>query len=95
MDVTLPDTLEVAEALIAKLMPTALEMVASVIDEPGTSLESYGRLLAVAEQESPLLMLAMTRCAAGMATVADMASADVRSLIDIDLSVPEPIETGD
>lgn len=67
-------------AVIGRLMPTALDMIATVVADPGASLESYDALTAVAEQESPLLLLAILRAAAGLAHVLEMTPADVRAL---------------
>lgn len=74
------------ETEIGRLMPTALDMIASVVDQPGTSLDVYDGLIAVAEAESPLLLLAVIRAGAGMAAIAEMTARDVRSLA----KVPDP-----
>lgn len=76
----MPSTLQATQVAIGALMPTALEMVASIVADPGTSLEGYDALVAVAEQESPLLLLAVLRVAAGLATVAEMDSDQVLAL---------------
>lgn len=73
-------TLQDLESEIIRLMPTALDIVADVVDQPGTSMESYDAILAVAEANPPLLFLAVVRCAAGFAHTADLAGKDVRAL---------------
>ncbi len=73
-------TLQATEAEIARLMPTALDIVAAIVDEPATSWDTYAGTLEVAEQNSPLLLLAMARAAAGMASIAELTSDQVRAL---------------
>jgi len=77
------------EAEIGRLMPTALDMIASVVDNPGTSLEVYDGLLAVAEAESPLLLLAIVRAGAGLAHIADLDGRGLRALAKANIP-PEP-----
>ena len=91
----LPDSIEVAEALIGKLMPTALDMIAATVDSPGTSLEAYDATLAVAETQSPLLFLALIRCAAGLATIGDLTGDHIRALADADDSTDRPTHNVD
>lgn len=85
-DPTGDSTLRSIERLIGTLMPTALDMIATIVDEPAGNLDSYNRLLTVAEAESPVLLLAVLRTAAGLAAIAEMSGADVRSLADVSVT---------
>lgn len=64
---------------IGRLLPTALDMIATVVEDPGGTLENYDRLLTVAEAESPLLLLAVLRAAAGFAAVMEATPEDIRA----------------
>lgn len=68
------------ETHLSLLMPTALDMIATVVDTPASDLDTYDRLLQVAEANSPALVLAILRCAAGLAAVSDMSGDQVRAL---------------
>lgn len=70
------------EAEIALLMPVALDMIATTVEDPATSLETYDALLTVAENNPPLLFLAILRVAAGLAAVCEMTPEQIRSLDD-------------
>lgn len=73
------------EGTVAEVMPVALDMIATVVEDPATSWERYAALLEVAEQTPPQLMLALTRIAAGLAVIAEMSPAQVRALGEVDL----------
>lgn len=68
------------EAEIGLLMPIALDMIATVVESPGTSVETYDATLTVAEQNPPLLFLAILRAAAGLAAISELTGDDIRSL---------------
>lgn len=68
------------EAHISLLMPTALDMIATIVETPGSDLDTYDQLLQVVEAHPPALMLAILRCAAGLAAVSDMSGDQVRAL---------------
>jgi len=68
------------ESELVRLMPTALDMVATVVDAPASDLDTYDGLLTVAEANSPLLLLAVIRVAAGMTVIAEMSGEQVRAL---------------
>lgn len=85
-DPTGDSTLRSVERLIGTLMPTALEMIASVVDAPTSTLDDYERLTVIAETQSPVLILALVRTAAGLAAISDMTGNDVRSLADVKAS---------
>lgn len=68
------------EAHISELMPTALDMIGTIVDTPGSDINTYDRLLSVAEMNPPVLVLAILRCAAGLAAVSDMTGDQVRAL---------------
>lgn len=71
-------TLRQIEHLIGTLMTTAMDMIATVVEDPSSSLENYERLMSVVEAESPVLLLAVLRAAAGLAYVADMSPQEIR-----------------
>lgn len=77
-----PPSLRDVEAEIGLLMPVALDMVATVVESPGTSMEAYDALLTVAEENPPLLFLAVLRVAAGLAAICEMTAEQIRSLED-------------
>lgn len=83
-EVTGESALRATEHLIGTLMPTALDMIASVVEDPTSSLDNYDRLLTVAEVNSPVLLLAVLRCAAGLAAIGEVTAADIRALMDAD-----------
>lgn len=72
------------EVQISQLMPTALDMIADVVDQPAMELADYEAITAVVETQSPLLFLALLRCAAGMAAVAGMTGDQTRALAPSD-----------
>jgi hypothetical protein len=86
-DASPPTTVEAVQRMIADLMPVALDLVATVVDEPTPSWDSYSGMLEVAEQESPLLLLAVLRSAAGLAAILDMTGEQIRALGKVD---PQP-----
>lgn len=68
------------EASISLVMPTALDVIATVVEAPAGDLTTYDRLLGVAEANPPTLFLALVRCAAGLAAIAEMDGTQVRAL---------------
>lgn len=78
------------QAEIGRLMPTALDMIGTVVDDPGTSLDVYDGLISVAEAESPLLLLAIVRAAAGLAAIAELTGREVRQLGRADIPPEHP-----
>lgn len=90
MQAAQPSTLEATVDAIADTMPVALDMIATMMDEPTPSWETFAGLLEVAEQTTPLLILALVRSAAGLATVAEMTPDQVRALATPDMPTGAP-----
>lgn len=74
---------------IGRLMPTALDMIASIVDKPGTDLDTYRRLSEVAEVGSDLVLFAVLRAAAGLAAIAELTGAEVRALATVKPDAPD------
>lgn len=90
MDIDAPESaIEAAQAEVMRLMPTALDLIAAVVESPAPSWDVYAGTLEVADQQSGLLMIAVLRAAAGLASILDMTGDQVRALGD-----PLPAETG-
>ena len=73
-------TIDQAEAEIAGLLPTACDMIATVLGENPPTFETYAGLMEVAEQASPLLLCAVVRMAAGLAYMSELTPDDVRGM---------------
>ena len=80
MSVVDTSTAESVQAEVQRLMPTALDMIATVVDAPAFDFEVWSGLMEVAEQNSPLLMIALLRNAAGLAAILDLTGDQVRGL---------------
>lgn len=90
MDVDAPETaIEAVQAEVVRLMPVALDLIATVVESPAPSWDVYAGTLEVAEQQSGLLMIAVLRAAAGLAAVLEMTGEQVRAL-----DGSTPAETG-
>ena len=74
--------IEAVQAEVERLMPTALDLIASVVESPAPSWDVYAGTLEVAEQSSGLLLIAVLRAAAGLAAILEMDGAMVRKLAD-------------
>ncbi len=81
--------IEAVQAEVARLLPTALDLVAAVVESPAPSWDVYAGTLEVAEQSSGLLLIAVLRVAAGLAAILDMTGDQVRAL-----DTATPPETG-
>ena len=73
-------TIETAELTIAALYPTAADMIATTLANNPPDFDVYASFMEVAEAESPLLLCAVLRLAAGLAAICDMAPEDLRQL---------------
>lgn len=74
------------ERTLGQIMPTALDMIASVVESPGTDWDTYAATLEVLDQAGPMLPLAILRAAAGMATAAEITADQVRQLASPDVT---------
>lgn len=72
------------EQTLGQVMPTALDMIAAVVEDPGTDWDTYSGTLETIDQGGPLLPLAILRAAAGIAHAADFTADDVRALAAAD-----------
>lgn len=77
---TAPELVADLEREIGRLMPTALDMIATVTDNPGGNWDLYSGLLEVCEAHSSILLLAVLRTAAGLAAIGEMDGKQVRAL---------------
>lgn len=72
------------ERTLGQIMPTALDMIAAVVEAPGTDWDTYSGTLETIDQGGPLLPLAILRAAAGIAHVAELRPDQIRALADPD-----------
>lgn len=68
------------ETTIAAIMPTALDIIATIVDQPAMDLDAYERLVDVAAASGPPVVLALARAAAGLAYTLDLSGDAVRAL---------------
>lgn len=73
-------TLQATEAEIARLLPTALDVIAEIVANPATDWDTYSGTLELADTNSPLLLLAIARAAAGIAAIAELEPDQIRAL---------------
>lgn len=68
------------ERTLGEIMPTALDMIAAVVEAPGTDWDTYSGTLEVLDAAGPLLPLAILRAAAGIAAIAEISPGEIRAL---------------
>lgn len=75
-----PTSIKDLETEISLVMPTALDIIAEVVADPGMTLERYETFLTLAEANPGTLFLALLRVSAGLAAIADMTPDQIRDL---------------